>query len=108
MRLFELSAAASETFNYISVPCVTFAIVCLRSMYYGGKRWYTVIVEALLFAIVSRVLLPVAIDFYQSILDLNSQSAFDYAFLTCISIGFVGIETMSNVLKNWVNKEAQK
>lgn len=108
MKLFELSAAASEALNYIAVPCVTFSIVCLRSMYYGGKRWYTVIIEALLFAIVSRVLLPVAIDFYQSVLKISTQTAFDYAFLTCISIGFVGIETLSNVLKNWVNKEAQK
>ena len=82
MKFYELSAAFSESFNLIAVPVVTFAIVCLRSMYYGGKRWYTVIVEALLFAIVSRVLLPVAIDFYVTAMQFSPQKAFDYSFLT--------------------------
>jgi lambda family phage holin len=108
MKLYELGAAASDVTNYILVPCVTFAIVCLRGAYYGGKKWYTVLIEALLFAIVSRVLLPVAIEFYQSFFKVSSQSAFDYAFLTCISIGFVGIETLSNALKNWINKGGEK
>lgn len=108
MKLYELSASMSESLQFLLVPIATFSIVCLRAMYYGGKRWYTVVIEGLLFAIVSRVLLPVATDFYITVMGIKADSAFDYAFLTCISIGFVGIEAMSNVLNRWVNNPLPK
>ncbi len=104
MKFYELSAAISESVNYLAVPFVTFGIVCLRSMYYGGKRWYTILTEAFLFAIISRVLLPVAVDFYVTFLKISEIKAFDYAFLTCITIGFIGIETLSDKLKRFINE----
>lgn len=103
MKLFEFGAVLGDTYNLIVVPCVTALIVFGRGLYYNKKSKLAMLIEALLFAVASRVMLPVGIDLGVRF-GLSQQSAFDYSFLACITIGFLGIETVSNYLKKWANK----
>lgn len=103
VKLFEVGAIIGDGYNLIVVPCVTALIVGCRALYYGKKTKLAVLIEALLFAIASRVMLPVGIDVGIRC-GLTPQSAFDYSFLACITVGFLGIETVSEFLKKWANK----
>ncbi len=90
-----------ELCRALLVPAMTFAIVILRGWYQGKKRWPARIIEATMFAIVAKILMPAAQAFYAQVIGAPSQVAYDYAFMTCIIVGFVGIDTLSDAAKNY-------
>ena len=101
MKVRSLESAADELCRMLAVPAMTFAIVIMRGWYQGRKRWPARIIEATLFAAVAKVLMPAATALYMQMWGVNAQSASDYAFMSCIIIGFIGIDTLSDAAKNY-------
>jgi len=96
-----LESALDELAKMLLVPAMTFAVVMLRGWYQGKKRWPARIVEATLFAVIARVMMPAATELYMQIWHVSPQSAYDYAFMTCIIAGFIGVDTLSDAAKNY-------
>ena len=105
MRLYDFGGVIEEMCRALLVPVVTFAIVILRGWYQGRKRWPARIIEATLFAIVAKILMPAAQAFFVSVLKTPPQYAYDYAFMTCIIVGFVGVDTLSEAARNYFGRE---
>lgn len=101
VRVRTLESALDELAKMLLVPAMTFAVVMLRGWYQGKKRWPARIVEATLFAVVARVMMPAATELYMQIWHISPQSAYDYAFMTCIIAGFIGVDTLSDAAKNY-------
>lgn len=101
VRVRTLESALDELAKMLLVPAMTFAVVMLRGWYQGKKRWPSRIVEATLFAVIARVMMPAATELYMQIWHISPQSAYDYAFMTCIIAGFIGIDTLSDAAKNY-------
>ena len=101
MRLFDISAIIDEACKAFLVPAMTFAVVILRGWYHGRKPWTARIIEAFLFAIVAKILMPAAMTFYVTALKVSVTAAYDYAFMTCIIVGFVGVDTLSDAAKTY-------
>ncbi|MBK7052219.1 MAG: phage holin family protein [Rhodoferax sp.] len=101
VRVRTLESALDELAKMLLVPAMTFAIVMLRGWYQGKKRWPARIVEATLFAVIARVMMPAATELYMQIWHISPQSAYDYAFMTCIIAGFIGVDTLSDAAKNY-------
>ena len=101
VRVRTLESALDELAQVLLVPAMTFVVVMLRGWYQGKKRWPARIVEATLFAVIARVMMPAATELYMQIWHISPQSAYDYAFMTCIIAGFIGIDTLSDAAKNY-------
>jgi len=101
MKARSLESAVDELCRMLLVPAMTFAVVMLRGWYQGRKRWPARIVEATLFAVIARVMMPAATELYMQIWHISPQSAYDYAFMTCIIAGFIGVDTLSDAAKNY-------
>lgn len=101
VRVRTLESALDELAKMLLVPAMTFAVVMLRGWYQGKKRWPSRIVEATLFAVIARVMMPAATELYMQIWHISPQSAYDYAFMTCIIAGFIGVDTLSDAAKNY-------
>jgi len=101
VRVRTLESALDELAKMLLVPAMTFAVVMLRGWYQGKKRWPARIVEATLFAVIARVMMPAATELYMQIWHVSPQSAYDYAFMTCIIAGFIGVDTLSDAAKNY-------
>jgi len=101
MRLFDLGAIVDELCRSLAVPAMTFTVVVLRGWYHGRKPWLARIVEATLFAIIAKILMPAAMTFYVTSLKVSAVAAYDYAFMTCIIVGFVGVDTLSDAAKSY-------
>ena len=104
MRLYDFGGIIDEFCRSLVVPIATFAIVILRGWYQGRKRWPAHIIEATLFAIVAKILMPAAQAFYGQVLQAPPQYAYDYAFMTCIIVGFIGVDTLSEAAKNYFGR----
>ena len=104
MRLYDFGGVIDELCRSLIVPMATFAIVILRGWYNGKKRWPARIIEATLFAIVAKILMPAAMAFYMTALKVPPQYAYDYAFMTCIIVGFVGVDTLSEAARNYFGR----
>ncbi len=100
-----LESTFDELCRMVLVPMLTFLIVVLRGWYQGKKRWPARIIEATLFAVVAKILMPAAQGFYSQFLGSPQQVAYDYAFMTCIGMGFIGIDTLSEAAKNYFGGE---
>jgi len=105
VRVYDFGGGIDELFRSLLAPAMTFAIVILRGWYQGKKRWPARIIEATLFAVVAKILMPAAQDFYSQFLGAPQQVAYDYAFMTCIVLGFIGIDTLSEAAKNYFGGE---
>lgn len=105
VRVYDFGGIIDELFRSLLSPAMTFAIVILRGWYQGKKRWPARIIEATLFAVVAKILMPAAQDFYSQFLGAPQQVAYDYAFMTCIVLGFIGIDTLSEAAKNYFGGE---
>ena len=105
MKARSFESAVDELCRMMLVPVATFAIVILRGWYQGRKRWPARIIEATLFAIVAKILMPAAQAFFVSVLKTPPQYAYDYAFMTCIIVGFVGVDTLSESARNYFGRE---
>jgi len=101
VRVRTLESALDELAKMLLVPAMTFAVVMLRGWYQGKKRWPARIVEATLFAVIARVMMPAATELYMQIWHVSPQSAYDYAFMTCIIAGFIGVDTLSDAARNY-------
>jgi len=101
MKARSLESAVDELCRMLLVPAMTFSVVMLRGWYQGRKRWPARIVEATLFAVIARVMMPAATELYMQIWHISPQSAYDYAFMTCIIAGFIGVDTLSDAAKNY-------
>lgn len=105
VRVYDFGGAIDELRRALLVPAMTFAVVILRGWYQGKKRWPSRIIEATMFAIVAKILMPAAQAFYAQVIGAPPQVAYDYAFMTCIIAGFVGIDTLSEAAKNYFGGE---
>ncbi len=105
VRAYDFGGIIDELFRSLLAPAMTFAIVILRGWYQGKKRWPARIIEATLFAVVAKILMPAAQDFYSQFMGAPQQVAYDYAFMTCIVMGFIGIDTLSEAAKNYFGGE---
>lgn len=105
MRVYDFGGVIDELRRALLVPAMTFATVILRGWYQGKKRWPSRIIEATMFAIVAKILMPAAQAFYAQVIGAPPQVAHDYAFMTCIIVGFVGIDTLSEAAKNYFGGE---
>lgn len=105
VRVYDFGGAIDELRRALLVPAMTFAVVILRGWYQGKKRWPSRIIEATMFAIVAKILMPAAQAFYAQVIGAPPQVAYDYAFMTCIIVGFVGIDTLSEAAKNYFGGE---
>ncbi len=105
VRYYDFGGVIDELFRSLLSPAMTFAIVILRGWYQGQKRWPARIIEATLFAVVAKILMPAAQDFYSQFMGAPQQVAYDYAFMTCIVMGFIGIDTLSEAAKNYFGGE---
>lgn len=105
VRVYDFGGVIDELCRALLVPAMTFAIVILRGWYQGKKRWPARIVEATLFAVIARVMMPAATELYMQIWHISPQSAYDYAFMTCIIAGFIGVDTLSEAAKNYFGGE---
>lgn len=105
VRVYDFGGIIDELFRSLLSPAMTFAIVILRGWYQGKKRWPARIIEATLFAVVAKILMPAAQDFYSQFLGAPQQVAYDYAFMTCIVMGFIGIDKLSEAAKNYFGGE---
>jgi len=101
MKIRTLESVVDEMFRALMVPMLTFAVVILRGWYQGKKRWPARFIEGALFAITAKIQMPAAQAFYIQIINAPPQYAYDYAFLTCIMVGFVGVDTLSDAAKNY-------
>ena len=101
VRVRTLESALDELAKMLLVPAMTFAVVMLRGWYQGKKRWPSRIVEATLFAVIARVMMPAATELYMQIWHISPQSAYDYAFMTCVIAGFIGVDTLSDAARNY-------
>ena len=101
MKARSFESVVDELCRMLLVPAMTFAIVILRGWYQGRKRWPARIIEATLFAVVAKVLMPAATALYMQLWGVNAQSAYDYAFMSCIIIGFIGVDTLSDAAKHY-------
>ena len=104
VRVYDLGGVIDELCRALLVPAMTFAIVILRGWYQGKKRWPARIIEATLFAVVAKILMPAAQAFYAQAMGAPQQVAYDYAFMTCIIVGFVGIDTLSEAAKAYFGR----
>lgn len=105
VRVYDFGGVIDELRMALLVPAMTFAVVILRGWYQGKKRWPSRIIEATMFAIVAKILMPAAQAFYAQVIGAPPQVAYDYAFMTCIIAGFVGIDTLSEAAKNYFGGE---
>lgn len=105
VRVYDFGGVTDELCRALLVPAMTFAIVILRGWYQGKKRWPARIIEATMFAIVAKILMPAAQAFYAQVIGAPPQVAYDYAFMTCIVMGFIGIDTLSEAAKNYFGGE---
>ena len=101
VRVRTLESALDELANMLLVPAMTFAVVMRRGWDQGKKRGPARIVEATLLAVIARVMMPAATELYMQIWHISPQSAYDYAFMTCIIAGFIGVDTLSDAAKNY-------
>lgn len=104
VRVRTLESALDEIAKMLLVPAMTFAVVMLRGWYQGKKRWPARIIEATLLAIIAKILMPAAMAFYMTALKVPPQYAYDYAFMTCIIVGFVGVDTLSEAARNYFGR----
>lgn len=105
VRVYDFGGGIDELFRSLLAPAMTFAVVILRGWYQGKKRWPARIIEATMFAIVAKILMPAAQAFYAQVIGAPPQVAYDYAFMTCIVLGFIGIDTLSEAAKNYFGGE---
>lgn len=104
VRVYDLGGVVDELCRALAVPAMTFAIVILRGWYQGKKRWPARVIEATLFAIVAKIIMPAAQAFYTQAMGAPQQVAYDYAFMTCIIVGFIGVDTLSEAAKNYFGR----
>lgn len=104
VRVYDLGGVVDELCRALLVPAMTFAIVILRGWYQGKKRWPARIIEATLFAVVAKIMMPAAQAFYTQAMGAPQQVAYDYAFMTCVIVGFIGVDTLSEAAKNYFGR----
>lgn len=108
MKLYDGMGLLDELLRWLGVPSSTFAIVYLRAWYQGKKRQRARFIEGALFAIASLGVFPAAVSFYTDYLQCPHDSALNYALMTCNALGWIGVDTLSEWLRQWGDRRFGK